>query len=95
MTRTMSFGWNGVGCDVLRLTYDVPRRTGTLWLPEEHHNDMDGAINFFKKIDPGVQKVEIFSGTDRDITYRVFGDRWEVSRDWRRKRERHPPGTLM
>ena len=91
----MSFGWNGVGCDVLRLTYDVPTRTGTLWLPETHCTDMTGAINFFKKIDPKVQVVEVFSGTDHDITYRGFGHRWAVEMDWRRKRERHPPGMLM
>ena len=51
-------------CDVRGMAYDFDRHLGTLLLASEDCCDMRGCIELFEKVDPEVQRIEIFAGEE-------------------------------
>ena len=61
-----------------RIGYDIASRTGKLYLAELCTVNYSGCIRLFTDIDPGVKRIEVFSGTVLDGSYRRKGEEWQV-----------------
>jgi hypothetical protein len=57
-----------------KVSYDFRERCGRLDIEGGDCCDMSGCIAFFKAIDPDVQTIDTFSGSERDTGY--------VKRSW-------------
>jgi hypothetical protein len=58
---------------VRRMTYEFEQRLGVLYLPPYCCTDMAGAIALFRRLDPEVQQVQTFAGSERDTVYALVG----------------------
>ena len=61
---------------VKRVGYDYERREGFFDLPECCCTHMPAAIEFFERIDPGVQAIYCLAGDTPDIVYRKADGTW-------------------
>jgi len=60
-------------CFVHELRYDFNARVGHLMMEDESCTDMAGAIELFRRIDPGVREIATYAGGHPD-TGHVFRD---------------------
>jgi hypothetical protein len=64
---------------VLRVECDYVRHIGRLYLPPTCCTDISGAISFFRRLDPDVQRIHTFSGGEPDTSYEhVGGKEWSA-----------------
>ena len=62
-------------CTPIRLGYDFARHLGTLNLMRGERCDIAGCIALFERIDPKLERINIFSGANRMGHYvRVAGE---------------------
>jgi hypothetical protein len=48
----------GLVTSVHQIVYDFEQRVGVVYMPPSCCTDMDGAIQFFKRIDPKVRQIQ-------------------------------------
>lgn len=65
-------------CDVSNLAYDFETKTGTLNMPPMNCCDMSACIALFEKIDPGVKRIDTFSGKNQDTSYVLQATGWKA-----------------
>jgi hypothetical protein len=65
-------------CFVESIKYDFESRLGTVFVHEDGCTDMSGAIATFKRIDPKVEMVVVYSGDDLDIVYQRRNKDWDA-----------------
>lgn len=72
----MYHGW--LQCDIEQLSYDFRTRTGRLDFPECNCCDMEGAIEIFTSIDPGVLSIVTYAAGKLDTVYMLLGKEWQA-----------------
>lgn len=65
-------------CYVYELRYDFRRRIGHLLMPDDACTDMAGAIDTFRRIDPGVLAVVTYAGRHPDMIYVFTEGDWQA-----------------
>lgn len=63
---------------VTGISYDPVTRTGRVDQPRACCTDMTGAIELFRRIDAGVERIEAYAGGQLDVCYVKDGDAWEA-----------------
>jgi len=68
-----------LGADVTGIEYSFVSHAGRLYMAPGDCCDMTDCINYFRRIDPEVERIRTFSGIEDDTTYRRLSDgRWEA-----------------
>lgn len=67
---------NDFQCCVHGITYDFENHVGKVHMKDGNCTDRDGAISFFKHIDPAVVTISTFSGEKPDTVYFVQNGDW-------------------
>lgn len=68
----------GLMCHPMRLTYDFGAHAGIIALKDGDCCDMKGCIALFERIDAAVERIETFSGRNRDTVYALRDGRWDA-----------------
>jgi hypothetical protein len=80
MTTQDKRGRQMLGCRVEGIEYSFVHHAGRLYMARGHCCDMADCINYFRRIDPEVDRIRTFSGIEEDTSYRRFADSmWEAT----------------
>lgn len=65
-------------CHPVKVAYYFAHKRGELMLRANECCDMTGCINLFKKIDPEVNDIQTWSGSELDTRYVLFDGKWRA-----------------
>lgn len=63
-------------CHIKAFSYTYLGREGILFLEDENRCDGRGCVNFFKRLDPNVQLISVFAGTEMYVVYFLKNGEW-------------------
>jgi hypothetical protein len=67
-----------VMCNVDRLVFDVPARTGHMFLPKHQRPDMRNTIRSFTAVDPEIDFIAVYEENEPLMSYEMRSDGWHV-----------------
>jgi hypothetical protein len=65
-------------CCVKNIHYNLPQRTGVVYMGDTDCVDMRGCINLFTAIDDKVERILTFQGDRADTTYSKIDGEWHA-----------------
>ena len=69
--------WNEeLMCGLIAALVDYKHNKVTLFLPDRHCTNMNGAISFCKVLLPNVMRIDVKSGLRDDFSYAILDNEW-------------------
>ena len=77
LERRARAGVRNLGCELLKVAFDLRSRVALLYVPEGHCTDMTGACAYCQTRFPTVRSVHVVSGDELLNVYHFDGHSWE------------------
>lgn len=72
-------------CQVHRIEIDRERHYAVVEIPKCHATDMGGCIRVVRRLDPDVNRIDVFAGDEPDTRYEWAGNEWAAFRlSWKK-----------